>query len=115
MLRKIIKCSNADFIQTYFRRSFLDDTLAESIVEKLRGNRVLLENGWPDLRIGTENENDTFAPLFKVASAVAKVAEFCGVQEKRSFWVVPNPTKAGEFDAMGYRHLPDVRCVSEDT
>ncbi|KAG7094704.1 hypothetical protein E1B28_005523 [Marasmius oreades] len=88
----IIECSNADFIQTYLRRSFLDDTLVDSIVEKLRGNSVLLENGWPDLRIGTENENDTFAPLSKVASAVANVAESCGVQEKRSFWVVPTRT-----------------------
>ncbi|KAG7093465.1 hypothetical protein E1B28_007141 [Marasmius oreades] len=105
-----IECSNADFFQTYFR--FLDDTLVESIVEKLRDDNVLFENGWRDLCIGkgmrnknkneNENENETFAPLFKVASAVAKVAESCGA-------------KAGEFDTMGYRHFSNVRCVSKDT
>ncbi|KAG7098620.1 hypothetical protein E1B28_000542 [Marasmius oreades] len=108
---ELIECSNADFIQTYLRRSFLDDTLVDSIVEKLRGGNVLLKNGWPDLRV----ENDTFAPLSRVASAIAKVAESCGVKGKRNFWVVSNPTKAGEFDTMGYRHFPDVRCVSNNT
>ncbi|KAG7094739.1 hypothetical protein E1B28_005556 [Marasmius oreades] len=113
----LIECSNANFIQTYFRRSFLDesDTLVESIEEKLRGDSILLENGWPDLRIGKENENDTFAPLSKVASAVAKVAKSCGVKEEQNFWVVPTPTQAGMFDTAGYRHFPDVRCVSKDT
>ncbi|KAG7094732.1 hypothetical protein E1B28_005551 [Marasmius oreades] len=48
-----------------------------------------------------ERERET-TPLSKVVSAVAKVVESCGV-------------KAGEYDAMGYRHFSDARCVSKDT
>ncbi|KAJ8080759.1 hypothetical protein PM082_017593 [Marasmius tenuissimus] len=111
----LIECTPTDFVDTYSRRNFIDDALVDQLVEKLRSDGTLSSNGWLGLRgRKEENENDTFAPLSKVASAVATAANSCGVEETQTFWVHPTPTKAGEFDAPGYRHLPDVRRVSED-
>ncbi|KAL0066141.1 hypothetical protein AAF712_006765 [Marasmius tenuissimus] len=111
----LIECTPTDFVDTYSRRNFIDDALVDQLVEKLRSDGTLSSNGWLGLRgRKEENENDTFAPLSKVASAVATAANSCGVEEAQTFWVHPTPTKAGEFDAPGYRHLPDVRRPKEN-